>query len=144
MLFPRINRSSAEKVFASFQNISGATMSPGYPGVLDIVATTVDGNRVSKPATATLSLFIGLAAETLADATYGKFQVYGYNASAYLTNDTSVAVAAGDILVPVNAQNYFGRSAAGNGTTGLIMALEAFATATTPAAAQKKVFIRAL
>ena len=61
-----------------------------------------------------------------------------------MTNDTSQAIAAGDILIPVNAQWYLARSAASDGKSGFIYAGEAFATATTPAAANKKVFVRAL
>jgi len=99
---------------------------------------------VSKPATATLSLFIGVANKDIADSAYGLFQVYGYRASAFVTNDTSQAIAAGDVLIPVNAQWYTVRTSASDGKSGFLYAGEAFATATTPAAANKKVFIRAL
>ena len=61
-----------------------------------------------------------------------------------VTNDTSVSILAGDILVPVNAQNYLGRSAASDGKTGFVYAAAAFNTATTPAAASTKVFLRCL
>jgi hypothetical protein len=82
--------------------------------------------------------------ETVADSSYGKVQIYGYRAAAYVTNDTSQAIAAGNILVPVNGQHYLDYSAASDGKSGLIMAMEAFATAATPAAANKKVFIRCM
>jgi len=142
--FPTINRDRAERGFGIFYNASGTTVTAGYPVVLDTTATQVDGNRVTKPATAALSLFIGVAAELIATASYGKFQTYGYNQSVFVTNNTSVAVVAGDILVPVDAQWYLARSAAGTGTTGLIMAAAAVSTATTPAGASVKAFIRAL
>lgn len=142
MLLQRINREDAERVFIIGYNVAAATITAGYPAVWDI--STADGLRVSKPATATLSLFVGVALLDIADSSYGKFQAYGYKQSALVTNDTSVAVAAGDILIPVNAQWYLGRSAASDGKSGFIYAAEAFATATTPAAANKKVFIRAL
>lgn len=143
MLFQRIQREDAEKVFTIVYNVAGATITANYPTVWDIGAS-VDGLRVSKPATATLSLFVGVATADIADSAYGKVQNYGYKASAFITNDTSVAVAAGDILIPVNAQWYLARSAASDGKSGFIYAAEAFATATTPAAANKKVLIRAL
>jgi len=135
-----------EKGFGVFKNVSGTVVTAGYPAVLDTTATLIDGNRVTKPSTAALSLVIGILSSPAALAVddYGKFQTYGYNQSAFVTNNTSVAVAAGDILVTVDAQWYMARSAAGTGTSGLIMAAEAFATGTTPAAANKKVFIRAL
>lgn len=142
MIFQRINREDAEKVFLIAYNVAGATITANYPAVWDI--SSPDGVRVSKPATATLSLFVGVANKDIADSAYGLFQVYGYRASAYLTNDTSQAVAAGDILIPVNAQWYLDWSAASDGKSGFIFAGEAFATAATPAAANKKVFIRAL
>lgn len=142
MIFQRINREDAEKVFIIAYNVAGATITANYPAVWDI--STADGVRVSKPATATLSLFVGLANKDIADSAYGLFQVYGYRASAYVTNDTSQAIAAGDILIPVNAQWYGARSAASDGKTGFLYAGEAFATATTPAAANKKCFVRAL
>lgn len=142
MLFQRVNRTDAEKVFAIYQNVAGATITINRPAVW--TSSTPDGVRVTQPATALLSLVVGIANEDIADSAYGKFQVYGYRASALMTNDTSVAIAAGDILIPVNAQWHLARSAAGDGKTGFIYAAEAFATATTPAAATKKVFIRAL
>lgn len=143
MLFQRINRDDAERAFVIVRNVAGATVTAHYPVVLDISAS-VDGVRVSKPATATLSLFMGVSVRDILDSGYDLIQAYGYKASAFITNDTSVAIAAGDILIPVNAQWYLARSAASDGKSGFIYAAEAFATATTPAAANKKVFIRAL
>ena len=143
MIFQRINRSDAEAVFAIFYNVAGAQITANYPAVFDISAS-IDGVRVSKPATATLSCLVGVATADIADSSYGKFQVYGYRSSAFVTNDTSQAIAAGDILIPVNAQWYLTRSAASDGKSGFLYAGEAFATATTPAAANKKVLIRGL
>jgi hypothetical protein len=143
MMFQRLVGPSCEKVFQIVYNVAGATATQGYPVVWDITSS-LDGLRVSKPATATLSLLVGIASQNIADSAYGKVQCYGYCQSAYITNDTSQAVAAGDILIPVNAQFYLGRSAASDGKSGFVFAGEAFATATTPAAANKKVLIRAL
>lgn len=145
MIFQRINRSDAEQVFIVVQNVAGATISAGGVVVFDSGAS-VDGVRVTKPATATLSLLAGVAPKAIADSAYGIVQAYGYCQSAYVSNGTAggTDIAAGDILIPVNAQTYLARSAASDGKTGFLCALEAFATATTPAAATKKVFIRAL
>lgn len=147
MLFQKVNRSDADKVFVVVQNVSAATITAGYPCVYDV--TSPDGVRVSQPATATLSCFVGIAVSDIADSAYGLVQAYGYKSQAYLTNDTSVAVAAGDLLVPTNGQWYLSRAAAGNGTVvggALLMAAQSFVTATAGAvaAANKKVFIRAL
>lgn len=143
MLFQRVNRTDAEKVFIIVQNVASATITAGYPVVWDITAS-VDGVRVSKPATATLSLFVGLANADISDSSYGLVQVYGYKSQAYLTNTTNVAVAAGQALVPTNAQWYLSGTTTADGISGFVYAAEAFATATTPAAANKKVLIRAL
>jgi hypothetical protein len=142
MLFPRITRGNAEQVFGVFYNVEGATVTANYPVVWDV--STQDGVRVSKPATATLSLLVGLANKDIADSSYGAVQMYGYRVSANVTNDTSQAIAAGDILIPVNAQNYLARSGTSDGKSGFIFAAAAVSTATTPAAANVKVFIRCL
>lgn len=145
MIFQRLNGGDAEKVFAIFYNVQGASITANYVARLD--TGTPDGVRVTQPTTATLGLLIGVAAQTVADSTYGLFQIYGYRASAFITNDTSVAGTAGDVLIAVNGANHLKSStatAANANFQGSIMALEAFATATTPAAAAKKVFIRAM
>ena len=143
MMFQRIQRTDAETVFSVFFNVSAAVITANYPAVWDIVAP--DGISVSKPATATLSLIVGIATENIADSAYGKFQVYGYRSSGFVTNATSVTVAAGDILIPVDAQYYLARSAASDGKSGFVYAAEAYAANTSvTAAANKKIFIRCL
>lgn len=142
MLFQRINRSDPERVFSIFYNVMGATITAGYAAVWD--TSTADGVRVTKPATATLSLLVGVANADVANSSYGLFQQYGFRSSVFTTNDTSNAIAAGDILVPVNAQNYLARSAASDGKSGFVYAGQSFSTATTPAAAQQNAFLRCL
>ncbi len=143
MIFQTIQRTDPDNVYSIVRNVSGATITAGYSVVYDISAT-IDGNRVSKPATASLSCLVGIADETAADSAYMMVQKHGYRASALVMNDITTAIAAGDILIPVNAQWYLFRSVAGTGLSGFIMAGEAFATNATPAAANKKVFIRCM
>jgi hypothetical protein len=143
MLFQRINRSDAETVFAIFYNVAGSTITAGYPAVWDVA--TADGVRVTQPATETLSLLVGIATQDIADSAYGKFQVYGYKASAYVTNATSVTITAGHVLTPVAAQWYLTKSATGTGISGLVYAAEAYAVNTSvTSAVNKKIFIRCL
>ncbi len=142
MLFKRLGREKADTVFGMVYNVAAATITAGYACVMDV--TSPDGVRVSQPATATLSLFMGIAVNDILDSSYGKVQVYGYRASAYITNATNQAIAAGNILVPVDSAWYLTYSGASDGKTGLVMAAEAFATGAVPAADNKKVFIRAL
>jgi len=145
MMFQRINREDSEKVFSVFYNVAGATITAGYPACWD--TSTADGVRVTKPATANLSLVVGLAAETINDSSYGRFQCYGYRASGYVINATAQTLNAGDIIIPVNAQWYLNYSAASDGKSGFLFAGESYASVTQTtlsAAANKKVFIRAL
>ena len=143
MIFNAFQREDDDSVFTVARNVSGGTVSLGQVAVWDITSS-VDGVRVSVPATATLSLFRGVATEAVTDSSYGRFQAHGYQASASVINHTTQAVAAGDILIPVDGQKYLARSAASDGKTGFVYAAEALATATTPAAAATKVLVRAL
>ena len=77
MLFQRVNRSDAERVFVVVQNVTGAAVVAGDALVLDHV-TTVDGVRAIKPVAANLNL-VGLAASAIADSGYGLAQAYGLN-----------------------------------------------------------------
>lgn len=145
MQFQRINREDADRVFSVFYNVAGATITAGYPACWD--TSTADGVRVTKPATANLSLVVGLAVDSILDSSYGKFQVYGYKASGWVINATAQTLAAGDILIPVNAQWYLNFSAASDGKSGFLIAGESYASVTQTtlsAAASKKVFIRCL
>jgi len=83
MLFQRINRSDAEKVFIICQNVSGSTMTAGYSCVFDTGAS-VDGVRVTKASTDDLQAFAGVADADIANNAYGKIQIYGYRSSAYI------------------------------------------------------------
>lgn len=144
MLFPRVVSSEAEKAFTQVYNVAGGTVTAGGAVVWDI--TSPDGVRVSKPATATLSLLVGIATAAIADSAYGLVQVYGYNSATLILNGTAggTDIAAGHILVPVNGQWYLAYSGASDGKTGFVFAGEAFVTATTPAAATKKAFLRCM
>ena len=145
MIFSSVQLSDPDNVFAIVRNVAGATITAGYPVVFDI-SSTIDGNGVSKPATASLSCLVGIADETAADSAYFRVQKYGYRSAGYVTNTTTTAIAAGDILIPVDAQWYLTRSAAGDGKSGMLLAGEAFATATAGAvaAANKKILIKCM
>jgi hypothetical protein len=86
LLFQRIVRGDPEQVYGVFYNCQGSTITAGYAAVYD--TATFDGVRVTKPATATLSLLVGIANKDIADSTYGAFQMYGYRQSVFITNDT--------------------------------------------------------
>jgi hypothetical protein len=124
------------------QNVAGETIYAGYPVVLNV--DNPDGFSVSKPAAATLSLLVGFAVSNIVDDAFGKILVHGYTATASVMNDDSVAIAAGNILLPVDDKWYVERSGPSNGLSGLVYAAESYATGAVPAALAKKVYIRCL
>lgn len=141
MIFQRINRTDAEKVFVIQQNIAGASIPAGGSVVWD--TGTPDGVRVAVPVTSTLSSLVGIANAAIADSAYGLIQAYGYRATATVINHTSVPIVAGDIMIPVTAVTYLARSGTADGKSGFVTAAAAVGTgsATTVSAA---VFIRCL
>ncbi len=136
-------RDSSDNVFSIVKNVSGATLAAGAIANFE-EGTNADGVRVTVPATATLGLCAGVIAEAIANNAYGPCLRSGYTASASITNNTSVSVLAGDILVPVNGTSYLARSAAADGKTGFFQAMEALVTATTPATSLKKCLVKCL
>lgn len=145
MLWPAVvGDDQAEVGFARVKNVSGGAYVAGDAVVWDVTAP--DGVRVSTPATATLSLLVGVLIAALANGAYGIAQCYGYRSAAKVINSTDVTIVAGDILVPVNAQKYLAYHADSTNKKGLegsvFYADADFATATTPASASKKVFIK--
>lgn len=142
MLFPHVVQTEADKVFVNILNNQAAALSDGDAVVWN--TSTPDGVRTTQPATATLSLFVGIADGAIAASAYGLAQAYGYKSAVLITNHTTQAIAAGDILIPVDAVDNLARSAASDGKSGFVFAAAAVATATTPAAATSAAFIRAL
>jgi len=148
MLFQRVNRTDAEKVFVVVYNASGGAFTTGQVLQWD-VGTSADGIRVTTPVSAGLSAFAGLASAGIANGAYGLAQVYGYTASASVKPDITTALAAGVIFLPVNSSADLscagsGGIAAADGKTGFMFAMQTNTTMTTPVASSHKVFIRAL
>ena len=83
MLFQRINRTDAEKVFMIVQNVSGSTATQGYNVVLD-VSGDVDGVRVTQASATDLQAYIGAADSDIADNAFGLVQVYGYRTDLFI------------------------------------------------------------
>ena len=147
MLFQRVNRSDAERVFVVVQNVSGAALVAGDALVLDHV-TTVDGVRAIKPVAANLNL-VGLATSAIADSGYGLAQAYGYCTFASVIPDVTTAQAAGITLLPTTASHNLGGIAAKTvvstgADTSQVTLLTTVATMTTPARTDGKVFLSLL
>lgn len=127
MMWQRISKSSADKVFVVAQNVSGGTVAANTAAVYDTSASG-DGVRAAVPVSSTLSSLIGLWAQAVADSAYGPIQAYGFRASASVLNHTSVPIVAGDILIPVTAVGYLARSGVADGKSGFVTAGFAVAT----------------
>jgi hypothetical protein len=145
VIFNAFQREDADTVFTIMRNVSAVQISAGSVIAWDITAS-IDGVRVSTPATATLSACPGIMVDTTNDSAYGKVQIYGYNAGAYVTNNQTTAIAAGDILIPINALKALGWSKIGDGMSGFFLSGSAVATATAGAvtAALSKVILRCM
>jgi hypothetical protein len=145
VIFQRVNRTDAERIFTIQQNVSAASMAANTVVVWDTAASS-DGVRVTTPLASTLSCIVGITNAAIADSAYGLIQTYGFRQSALCINHTSIAIVAGDTLIPVASQAYLNKSATGTGLTGFV--LSAFAVNTTSAVAVTTsavpVFIRCL
>lgn len=99
MIFQRVNRSDAEKIFVVAKNGSGATLTQSYPAYWDCEMTTPDGVQVTNAASSTtLNTFCGYADSSISNGSYGLVQVYGYRASARVLSSTGSSVAGDDLI----------------------------------------------
>lgn len=102
MLWKRINVNAPEVGYLVVKNVSGGTLTGGYPCSFDLSAS-VDGVRVTQPATANLQAFAGVADADIADDANGLIQIYGYRSSAYIYSSVGSS-AAGDSLDITNGE----------------------------------------
>ena len=142
MQIPHVVNTEADKVFVNILNNQTAALSDGDAVVWNV--SSPDGVRTTQAAANTLSLLVGIADGSISASGYGLAQAYGYKSAALVTVDTTVAIVAGDILIAVATADRLARSASGGTQGGYVYAAEAFATDSTPVAATKAVFIRAL
>lgn len=142
MLFQRVNRSDAEKIFIVALNVSGSTMTAGYACVFDVGAST-DGVRVTKAQAATLQAFAGLVDSDIANSAYGLVQIYGYRASGYLYSSTGSS-AAGDNLTCVAQWGLTPATGAGTSKAFGFLCAAVTASASSQYFTTAKVFVRAL
>ena len=146
MLVPHVVQTEADKVFVNILNNQTVAVSDG--DVLVWNTSTPDGVRTTQAAAGTLSLFCGIAQGAIAASGYGLAQAYGYKSAALISNDTATAVVAGDIMLPIAAQDHLYRYASGgdvaNLAGGKVAAAAAVATSAGVASAVSGVFISAL
>jgi hypothetical protein len=142
VIFQRVNRTDAERVFTIQQNVSASSMAANTVVVWD-TSSSSDGVRVTTPLASTLSCIVGITNAAIADSAYGLIQTYGFRATAVVVNHTSVPIVAGDSLIPVASAAHLARSTTGTGLSGFV--INAYAVATGSATTvNAPVFIRAL
>ena len=97
MLFKRISRTDAEKIYIVVYNASGSTITQGYGCCFDVGAS-VDGVRVTKCETTDMQAFAGVADADIASTAYGLVQIYAYRSAVSIYASTGSSVT-GDNLV---------------------------------------------
>jgi len=144
MLFKRLNRTDAERVFVVMQaNASGIAADDVVQ--LELAAASVDGVKVIQPASANLLATVGVADAAIASGAYGLVQVYGYRSTSRIGPTDSTQTSLGQALTPVAGQDYFSTitSLSMNGTPIAIL-LESLTTGTSSNTVSKKICLRCM
>ena len=104
MLFKRLNRTDAERVFSVFQaNVAGIAADDVVQ--LEFTAASVDGVKIIQPTSAQLNGTVGIADAAIANGAYGLVQIYGYRStSRVLKSGSTLALGVG--LAAVAAQDW--------------------------------------
>lgn len=144
MLFKRLNRSDAERVFCVFQaNVAGIAADDVVQ--LELNATSVDGVKIIQPTAAQLWATVGIADAAIGNGGYGLVQIYGYRSTSRILL-TGTSLTAGCVLGPVAASDYLQSQA--TVPIGYLPAFVLLESASSAAGAtdsvSKKVFIRAM
>jgi len=145
MLFKRLNRTDAERVFVVMQaNASGIAADDVVQ--LELAAASVDGVKVIQPASANLLATVGVADAAIASGAYGLVQVYGYRSTSRIGPTDSTQSSLGQALVPVAGQDYFSTltSVTGANAFPIAILLESLTTGTSSNTVSKKIFLRCM
>lgn len=142
MIFKRVNRSSAEQVFAVFQ-ANAAGVAADDVVALEDTAASVDGVKVVQPATALqVNATIGVADAAIGNGDYGLVQIYGYRSTSRI-NTSGATLTPGAPLGAVSGADYFETKASVSPAfLPNFVLLESAASTGTTATVSKKIFIR--
>lgn len=99
MLFKRLNRSDAERIFCVFQ-ANEAGIAADDVVQLELTAASVDGVKITQPNTGELFATVGIADAAIANGAYGVVQIYGYRSTSQVLL-TGTSLTAGCVLGPV-------------------------------------------
>lgn len=142
MLFKRLNRSDAERVFISMQ-ANEANIAADDCVALETTAASVDGVKIVQPATALQAAHgvVGVADAAIGNGSFGLVQIYGYRStSRIVTTDTSLALNLA--LRAASGQDYFSTVGSTVGVVPLGVLLETHTTST--GTVSKKIFLRCM
>ena len=143
MIFKRVNRSDAERVFAVFQANEASIAADDVVG-LELAAASVDGVKISQVAATEEHATVGIADAAIANGAYGLVQIYGYRSTSRI-NTTGATLTPGVALGAVAGQDYMETKASIAGAwMPVFVLLESAASTGTTATVSKKVFIRAM
>lgn len=149
-MFKRVNRDAPEQIFIVCRNSEGATIEEGAAVQMEPATASVDGVRVRDVDTSNEYMFVGIAAESIANGEYGKVQVYGYSDRVQVFQ-SGTSIATGGLLVPVAGQHYMNTVASTTASNAAVtqqpvyaVLMESITDATASSARLSKAFIRGL
>jgi len=144
MIFQRINRSQAERVFVVMK-ANEASIDADDVVQLELTSGSADGVNIVEMNANELNALVGVADAAIANGAYGLVQVYGYRSTSKVLKSGS-SFALGQALVPVGASDEFGwggNLALVSGLVPNVIALETLASsAGATHTASIKIFIR--
>jgi len=142
MLFKRLNRTDAERVFVVMQ-ANEANIAADDVVALELTAASVDGVKIVQPNTGELTAVVGVADAAISNGAYGLVQIFGYRSTARI-NTTGASLTPGQALVPVAGQDYLETVASTSGVSPQFVILESAASTGTTATVSKKIFIKSM
>ena len=142
MLFKRLNRTDAERVFVVMQ-ANVANIAADDVVSLETNASSVDGVKINQPATAIIAqhCVVGVADAAIANGAYGLVQIYGYRSTSRVlasNGDQALAVA----LAPVSGQDYLSSFVSSTAIYPQFVLLESATSSN--GTVSKKIFIRCM
>ena len=144
MIFQRINRTNAERIFVVMK-ANEANVDADDVVQLELTAASVDGINVVEMNANELNALVGVADAAIANGAYGLVQTYGYRSTSKVLKSGS-SFALGQALVPVGGSDEFGwggNLALVSGLLPSVIALETLASsAGATHTASIKIFIR--
>ena len=144
MIFQRVNRTNAERVFIVMKANEAGVAADDVVS-LDMTSGNADGINVVQPTgTTSLHACVGIADAAIADGAYGLVQVFGYRSTSRIFNSSSavtgihlVPIAESDALGPINATGD-----AASVVSPAFITLESLADASGSSTVSAKIFIR--